>query len=249
MRPRVCLYLLGEAGDDIAAQHGTYTDWFGRLAAPHDIELVPVEGRVDGPRVDAGAFAGFVLTGSACSLTERTPWMDRAIELVRSAHDRGTPLLGVCFGHQMIAEAFGGRVERNPQGWEISTCAIETTPAGAADPLFAGLPPGLEVNLSHQDAAGDRLPPAVRVLATNPKTVAQAVAVGETTRGVQFHPEFSGPVMRAYVRKRYELLLADATERGALDTEHPDALLARARDCDHGRAVFANFITRFVLNA
>jgi GMP synthase (glutamine-hydrolysing) len=160
-------------------------------------------------------------------------------------------LLGVCFGHQLIGAAFGGSVVRNPRGWEISTHSVELTDRGRADPLFEGVDPSFDVNLSHADVVDvDTLSPAngVQVLAGNAKTDAQAIAAGDGIRGVQFHPEFSGAVVRSYIETRWDELRDDARSREAGD-DHPEALAARARDTPDAVRIFDNFTRNWILKA
>jgi GMP synthase (glutamine-hydrolysing) len=239
----VLLQVVGVPPAEVAAEHGDFVAFFRRAAGAAPVELAAGDG-LRGPPPDLRDYDGVILSGSAASLTAPEPWMEAAVELVRAAHGRGTPLLGVCFGHQVIGAAFGGAVVENPSGWEISTWEIELHPAGRADPLFAGLPERFAVNFSHQDAiAPETLARGngVTVLAGNRATPVQALAAGPAIRGVQFHPEFDGAVVRAYIRTRADRLAAAGSD--------PAALEARAADAPHGRAVLANFIEHFVMRA
>jgi GMP synthase (glutamine-hydrolysing) len=225
----VMLLQLGEAMDPVREVHGGYQTWFEQAwgGAFH-----VVDGRPGGPLPDPRGFAAVVVTGSPASLAEPEPWMDDACELVVRARDAGTPLLGVCFGHQLIGRAAGGRVVVNPAGWEIGTCRVEIGDHGRRDWLFDGLPDALDVNLTHRDAIDPHtLPAEVRVLAGNDKTPIQAVAWGEHVRGVQFHPEITGAVARKYVAYRRHLLHG----------QDPEALIARTVDSPHGVKVLRNF--------
>ncbi len=238
---RVWLYVVGEPPAEVATEHGDFSAFFRRAAAGTGVELHTWNG-LGLALPDLRACDGVIMTGSAASLTTPEPWMEAAVELVREAHRVGKPLLGVCFGHQVIGAAFGGHVIENPRGWEISTWDIELNPVGRADPLFEGLPERLTVNFSHRDeVAVDSLSPAngVAVLAGNPASPVQALAAGPAVRGVQFHPEFDGPVVRAYLRTRAERLAAEGLD--------PAALAARAADTPHGRAVLHNFMKHFVM--
>jgi GMP synthase (glutamine-hydrolysing) len=179
-----------------------------------------------GPR-DADAF---VITGSASSVTERAPWMLRAERLVRAIVDARVPLLGVCFGHQMIAQALGGSVERNPRGREIGTVRVTRV---ADDPIFAGLPRTFDGNATHVDAV-TRLPRGARLLASTALDEASAFAIGDRVRAVQFHPEFDADVVRAYVRARFDVIAGEGLD--------PAATLAGIHTGTRGRAVLPSFL-------
>jgi GMP synthase (glutamine-hydrolysing) len=244
----VLIYVTGEPPAPIAAEHGRFPAWFRALADQEHVVTEVFDGTGPGLPPDPRSFAGVVVTGSPASVTAPEPWMEMAVEFIRSAATTGTPVLGVCFGHQLIGAAYGGSVVRNPAGWEVSTWDVELTAAGRRDPLFDGLPERFSVNFSHADVVDhDTLSPAngVRILASNPRARAQAIGAGDSIRGVQFHPEFSAVISQAYVRTRYSELAEDAARRGA-DDDHPERRLAAARDSAAGRQVFANFIRHFV---
>lgn len=223
------LLQLGEAPEAVRGAHGGYGYWFEQA---WDGPLALVDGRRGGPLPRPRDYAGVVVSGSSASLAEAPlpGWMDDAADLVRRALDDGTPLLGICFGHQLIGYAFGGRVVANPLGWEMGSLRVAITDEGQKDPLFQGLGASIRVNLTHRDMidpAANRLP----VLATNDATAVQAVAVGEHIRGIQFHPEITGAAERGYIEARRSLLTG----------QDPDALLAEATDCPDGIAVMRNF--------
>lgn len=240
----VCLYVVGAPPPAVAATFGQFRDWFAPLS---EATLEAVDG-TRARKLDIRGFAGLVITGSAASLTEPEPWMSEAEELIRRAGEVGVPVLGVCFGHQLVAAAFGGRVEASPAGWEVSTWPIELTEDGRSDPLFAGLPYQFDAILSHRDAV---VPESIEVgftsLARNGHGN-QALAVGDSVRGVQFHPEFSSAIIRAYIEQRAEELATDANDRGRAD-RLPAALIERARDTPDAAAVVANFVRGFVAHA
>ncbi|HWM86296.1 MAG TPA: gamma-glutamyl-gamma-aminobutyrate hydrolase family protein [Kofleriaceae bacterium] len=249
MSPRpVCIYVCGAPPAPVAAEHGRFSDWFGRLLAAHPVEVTAVDATAGEPP-DPSGFAAIIISGSPSSVTEPEPWMEGATELVREAARAGTPLLGVCFGHQLVAAALGGGVRVNPLGWEIGSRTLELTEAGRGDPLFDGMSESIRVNFSHRDVVDpDALSavPGARVLARNGKSAAQAFAVGDSIRCVQFHPEFTGAATRAYLRVRHDLIAADAAARGAPD-EHPAALLETTADTPDGERVLHNFIRHWVL--
>jgi GMP synthase (glutamine-hydrolysing) len=176
------------------------------------------------PAVDRARPRGIIVTGSPLSVTENAPWMLQLGEDLLRLGAAGTPVLGVCFGHQLLARAAGGRVVLNPRGREIGTVRVQLSAAGRKDPLFAWAKDAeIEVQATHMDAV-DPLPPGATVLASNENSVAQAYRLSETVAGVQFHPELWAEAMRDLIRSRREKLLAegrDADELAAQVREVP----------------------------
>jgi GMP synthase (glutamine-hydrolysing) len=157
------------------------------------------------------------------------PWTAPLLGWIREVASRDSPLLGVCYGHQAICEALGGRVERHPGGWEIGTTEVELTSAGREDPLFAGLPDRFRVQTTHEDYVA-LLPPDATLLAVNPHTEVQAIALGPLVRGVQFHPEVTEEIAQDFVARRRHLL-----ER------EPEVVTS-----PHAGRILANFVKGFV---
>jgi GMP synthase (glutamine-hydrolysing) len=172
--------------------------------------------------------------------------MDEAAQFVRSAASAGLPVLGVCFGHQLVGAAYGGQVRVNPLGWEVGTVDVALTDAGRGDPLFADLPPTLSVNQSHRDEVAV-LGPDTRQLATGAQTMNQAIAVGEHVRGVQFHPEMDAGVVRNIIEYRRKILEADAAARPG--SRSIDERERGTRDTPDAEAVLRNFLRHFVARA
>ena len=126
--------------------------------------------------------------------------------------------MGVCYGHQLLAWAFGGVVGFHPGGREIGTIDLELTSEAASDVLFAKMPKQFSAQASHQQSVLS-LPDGAVLLAKNSFDAHHAFRLGSSTWGVQFHPEFSAHVMSTYISERRD----DITREG-LDVEE---LLAR----------------------
>jgi GMP synthase (glutamine-hydrolysing) len=139
-------------------------------------------------------------------------------------------VLGICYGHQLLAHGLGGEVGRNPRGREIGTVAVEV--ADPRDRLLAGLPTRLTVQVTHRESVL-RLPDGAARLAGNPADPHQAFRFGERAWGVQFHPEFDADVMRGYLRARREELIGEGLD--------PDALLAACVEAPDGERLLARF--------
>jgi GMP synthase (glutamine-hydrolysing) len=231
-RPVVLVVATGAPGPAVRAAHGGFDAWFRERLEP------AAEVRVVGPgALRAAAADGIVVTGSHASVTERAPWMLALGEALLEAARR-VPVLGVCFGHQLLAHALGGDVERNPRGPEVGTREVELTEAGRADPLLAGLPARLAVQQMHEDHV-PAPPRGALLLATGRDAPVQAFAAGPRIRAVQFHPEFTPARVRA---------LCDE-ERAWLDRASPDLhrdALATLRDTPEAGALLARWVERFV---
>lgn len=227
---KVAILVAGQTLPEVARRRGDFERFIrARTGAPgarwvtHDVrDGAPLPG----PR-DADAF---IMTGSSSSVTERAPWMLRAEGLLRQIVAARTPLLGICFGHQMMAQALGGEVQKNPFGREIGTVRVVRT---ADSPLFFGLPRAFDVQETHVDAV-TRLPAGAEVLATTARDPAAAFRVGPWAYGVQFHPEMDADILRGYVTARAQII---ADEGG-----DPDAIFAAIHDGTRGQDVLANFV-------
>ncbi|HEX7112876.1 MAG TPA: glutamine amidotransferase [Mizugakiibacter sp.] len=191
----------GSAPDPIRARLGDFPHWF-RLALgvhPQRLRVVRVDRdeALPPPRMCAGA----VITGSAAMVTERLSWSERTAGWIRDAMDAALPLLGVCYGHQLMAHALGGRVDWLPGGREIGTQRLELLPEAARDPLACALPPVFRAHTTHEQSVLES-PPRARVLARSARDPHQILRYGEHAFSTQFHPEFSARAMAAYIRRR-----------------------------------------------
>ncbi|MGX0630802.1 GMP synthase-like glutamine amidotransferase [Corynebacterium afermentans] len=144
--------------------------------------------------IDASGDPLILLGGRADALdTHASPWLPAVHELLRSAFESGTPVLGICLGHQIIADCFGGEVSvgRAAQDEEGAT-QVTLTDAGVDDPLLGPLGATLMVEQSHHDAVVT-LPPRATLLASSERCPIQAMRLGSIV-SVQFHPECSPEV-------------------------------------------------------
>ncbi len=211
MKPLKPLLIL-ETGQPVTSmrRHGGFPHWIRVAAglAPDAAVVVNVEQGDLLPTRQAltgMGFAGAIVTGSAAMVTERRDWSERSADWLRDAADAGLPLLGICYGHQLLAHALGGEVGDHPAGREIGTIDLQLHPQAAQDPLFAGLPPRFPAQATHLQTVL-RVPEGATVLAQSVHDACHAFRWGERAWGVQFHPEFSAGHMRGYVQARHEAL-------------------------------------------
>jgi GMP synthase (glutamine-hydrolysing) len=239
---KILLLKAGEVVPDLRRIHGDYDRWFAvALGARADLEVVPVYQMQ--PRDPPTRYDGIIMTGSPLSVTEPTEWMRRSAEYLMSAADQKVPVLGVCFGHQLLGYALGVPVIRNPRGREIGSVSIQLTDAGQRDPLFTGIPFEFVSQATHEDIV-ERLPPNATLLATNANTAVQAMAVGPKVRAVQFHPEIDPSTMTQLISTRQDRLEQEAEP--AVRGTRVRSLLAGIRPSPFSVRVLINFLDYFV---
>jgi GMP synthase (glutamine-hydrolysing) len=148
------------------------------------------------PEPPAGSFDGLIVLGGIVNPdgTGGDAPLDREREVIADAHARGLPVLGICLGAQLIAQALGGSAERMPAG-EIGWVPIEFGEAAESDALLAGAPRGLDVQEWHNYACN---PPAGAALLARSPACVQAFRVGATTWGLQFHVEVTRPLLEEW---------------------------------------------------
>ncbi len=213
---RIGILETGLAPDDLRAEHGSYPDMFARLLAGHGFDFRAwrvVEGEFPAGVHDA---EGWLLTGSRHGAYDRLPFIARLETFIREARAAGVPLVGICFGHQIIAQALGGRVEKAAQGWQV----------GPQDYAFGDRT--IRLNAWHQDQVV-ALPPGAEVIATHPACPVAGLRYGRSAFSVQAHPEFDAGFIAGLMATRGRGVVPEdrmAAARGRLDAPTDAAAIA-----------------------
>lgn len=194
----------GHAPDGLRGRVGDYSDLFQGLLAGNGFTFA-VYNVVDG-EFPAGADVadGWLVTGSKHGAYEDHPWIPPLEDLIRAIDAARIPMIGVCFGHQIIAQALGGKVEKYAGGWSIGRTIYETAEGPVA------------LNAWHQDQVVDR-PPSARVLASNGFCENAILAYGDHIWTVQPHPEFDAGFINGLIEERGDKIappLLDAARAG-----------------------------------
>lgn len=199
----------GEPGTPVRDSRGRFEDWIVREMGeqPGSWRVVWVAAGETLPPVDQ--VAGAVITGSLAMVSDRAAWSEATAAWLREAHAAQLPLLGICFGHQLLAHALGGEVGYHPQGPEVGSVQIQRHEHAVADPLLGGLPARFAANAFHWQTVL-RLPPGATLLASNEMEPHHAFRLGNTW-GLQFHPEFDADSTRHFIQ-----LAAPALEKAGL---------------------------------
>jgi len=235
--PRVVILKTGTTYPSLRDTFGDFDSWFvARLASELNVNVVDVT--VDELPGVPHNWDGIVVTGSPAMVSDRALWSERTGHWLADAVKAQIPVLGVCYGHQLLAHALGGEVGFHPGGRETGTHPVELLDAALDDPLFQGLPRRFPAQLTHRQSVL-RLPEGATLLARNDFEAHQAFRVGPCAWGVQFHPEFSDEVMRAYL----EVQAPDLRKEG-LDA---DALLAGVSSAPEASSLLERF-SRVVMN-
>lgn len=223
---RVGLLQCGHVRADVATDHGDYPELFGTLLAGTPVDLVTYvvnEGQIPS---DPRACDGWLVSGSASSVYEPLPWIDRTGRFLTQVVEAEVPLVAVCFGHQLLAQALGGRVERSDRGWGVGIHRYQVEaplPQWSAperdDQPETDQPDELVLLASHQDQV-TVLPDGATVLAASEHCPVAAYALGPGVVAVQAHPEFTPALSR-------DLIVA---RRDIIGPERADAALAELHD-------------------
>ncbi len=177
-------------------------------------------------------FSAVIISGSNAMITDNHAWIKRAEKWIREAVASDIPFLGICFGHQLLASALGGKVGDNPNGIEVGSVEIHLQPHSASDALFSDMPEIIPSHVSHRQSVL-RIPPGAVHLASSAMESNHAFRFGKHVWGLQFHPEFSAEIAQSYLDYYRPVLM----KRGV----NVDALTTQVRDYPYGRMLLQRF--------
>ncbi|KAL9257445.1 Gamma-glutamyl peptidase 5-like protein [Drosera capensis] len=195
-RKRYAVLLCADDSEYVKKKYGGYFGVFVRMLGEEGQEW-------DGFRVAANEFPtdeeiddydGFVITGSCSDAHGNDLWVCRLLSLVKQLDAKKKRVLGVCFGHQILGRAIGGRVGRSHSGWDIGVRTINLSASSSM--LFPSLkiPSSLPIIECHQDEA--KLPPKAEIIAWSDKTGIEMFRYGDHIMGIQGHPEYNEDILR-----------------------------------------------------
>jgi GMP synthase (glutamine-hydrolysing) len=195
---------MGDTFAETAARFGDFEDWTLWASGLSSDEALVVDPRSEEfPPLDG--VQGIIITGSHDMVTHREPYVERTAEWLHEAAKAGIGVLGVCFGHQLIAQAFGGVVGDHPEGPEIGTVSISLTDEGREDRLLGALPETFLADVTHTQSVL-KMPPDALLLAQNCYEPCEAFRVGQNIWGVQFHPEHTPDIIKDYILEQTDVL-------------------------------------------
>jgi len=201
MKKKIIVISCGPGLDEVKEEYGHSYQWVQNECSTDNViffQYNAYKGLF--PNIEEGS--AWIITGSAKSTYEDLEWIVELEILIKKAYEIQKPILGICFGHQLIAQALGGIVKKNKKGWELGSSTITLNGKGLSSPLFKNILDKDYFYMSHQDVIM-QLPHHGIELAYNDMGN-QAYSIGNFIYGVQFHPEFSYEVVKKYADIRYE---------------------------------------------
>lgn len=196
----VLIIQMGQPPAPIAADVGQQSDWFRSALAQLELgELLIVRPDLNEALPPPSSLTAAIVTGSWAMVTDRLAWSERTGVWLRQAVDEQLPLLGVCYGHQLLADALGGTVTNNPQGKEVGLKTVSLAPLASQDTLLSELPTYFSAYLTHLQSVVTP-PPGAQVLASSALDGCQILRYSPTALSFQFHPEMDADVMNACLK-------------------------------------------------
>lgn len=223
----------GQNRPELLAEFGTFAGWFERLFAASKLDMTFetfVVCKNEFP-VRAEDCDAYIITGSAASSNDEDAWIRRLEKFIREAADK-LPIIGVCFGHQVVHKALGGRVERAKQGWGVGVHDYEIT---NAPNWLVNAPRQLSFCASHNDQVVEAAPDT-DVIAKSAFCPVAATTIGANVLTIQSHPEMT----KACSKEIYEF------RRHLLGDELADTAIA-SLDKPTNEHVFVDIVEQFLI--
>lgn len=209
---KAALLICDHVPNELSKIHGTYFEMYQNLFPGISLEGYFV---IDNEFPEVEKYDVFISTGSRYSVYEDIPWIEQLKEMIREIYISGKKFIGICFGHQLIAESLGGKVEKQDRGYLIGIHSFTIT-----DDLYWMKPPvdGYEVLMLCKDQI-TVLPEKSLVLSESVECPIGMYTVGKTFLGIQGHPEFSKEYNRTIFESRADRIDSDKIEKAVNSLE------------------------------
>lgn len=199
---KACLLICDHVAADLTPIHGAYPEMFRRMLPELEIDAYFV---CDGLFPEVKDFDIFICSGSKYSVYDPEDWIYGLGSLINEIEDFNKKLVGICFGHQMIAHALGGRVEKSSNGWQLGVHTFEVLKEKS---WMEPQQEEFNVLMLCQDQV-TKLPPGAEVIAETPACPVGMFQVGSSILGIQGHPEYTKSYNRALYNSRADRIEAE----------------------------------------
>jgi GMP synthase-like glutamine amidotransferase len=202
---------------DLLYLNGDYSDMFQKLFSDYfeDVEITVYDVTQNEYPASLSEVAGYLSTGSRFSVNDEEPWIIRFRDFIETLFEERKKFVGICFGHQMIAHALGGRVVKSERGWGLGVKRVNVL----RDMPWMNPPlNGYELIVTHQDQV-DVLPPGAVLLGENSHCPYSMYQLDDHFLSMQAHPEFEADFIRYLLQTRLKSIGKKAID-DALKTLH-----------------------------
>ncbi|GAA5443298.1 hypothetical protein Misp06_01474 [Microbulbifer sp. NBRC 101763] len=197
---------------ELVGEFGEYPEMFAELLRSQDsgLEFATYEVQHGQYPEQIDEVDAYLITGSKTGVYDDKEWIPPLMQFVRKLHDVKKPTIGICFGHQLIAQALGGRTRKSDKGWGLGvhTYEMQETPSWMSEPLN-----NFSLLVTHQDQV-EALPPGGRVLASSEFCPMAMLQVDDHMLSFQAHPEFTKPYSNSLMELRREAFGEEVVQKG-----------------------------------
>jgi GMP synthase (glutamine-hydrolysing) len=206
---------LGNPPADLKENKGEQSDWIKRALSRVNVAIKVVRPHEGDALPDPTTVSAAVLTGSWSMVTDHEPWSMITASWIREAMESRLPLFGICYGHQLMAQALGGSVGFHPDGREIGQHFVRLEEQASRDPLIRKLPATFLANLTHEQTVL-KPPASAFCLAKSDHDPYQILRYSPTAISVQFHPEFDESLMASCLLRRQSVFAEEGYDIPAM---------------------------------
>ncbi|MEO6987830.1 MAG: hypothetical protein ABI239_04205 [Aquihabitans sp.] len=215
-RLRIGLLQCGHVMPALAERHGDYPELFERFLAPFDIDITTYDVTDGVLPADVAEQDGWLISGSTNSTYDDLPWIPPLESFLRSVVNSARPVVGICFGHQILAQALGGRVEKSDAGWGIGGHDYDVV---ARHPWISDTA-RVRLIASHQDQVSV-LPDGAEVFLRTDHCPNAGYTLGDDIMTIQPHPEFERDLSRELTETRHAIFGEALTAEGLASLDQP----------------------------
>lgn len=222
-----------QVSEVFVAQHGQYADMFAHLLLPIDpnLEFVIYDAELGQLPTDIDQVDAYLISGSRHGVNDGFAWIDQLEEFVLGLYQAQKKVIGICFGHQIIAKALGGKVIKSPKGWGVGVSQNQIV---APKEWMHPSKDQLNILVSHQDQVVE-LPKEAEVLASSDFCPYYLLRIGHSFLSIQGHPEFTKPYAQ-------DLMISREDAIGDLEFEQAMKSMALTDDS----SLFAQWMVNFL---